>query len=40
LLGKYIEPTYIGGDPVYEWNIIDNEALRNAHILLFQNSKG
>lgn len=40
LLNKYIEPTYIGGDPVYEWNIIDNEALRNAHILLFKNSKG
>lgn len=40
LLGKYIEPSYIAGEPVYEWNIIDNEALRNAHILLFKNSKG
>ncbi len=40
LLGKYIEPQYIAGEPVYEWNIIDNEVLRNAHILLFQNSKG
>lgn len=39
-LDKYINPIYIGGEPYYEWEIIDNQELRDNHILLFKNSKG